>query len=111
MTNQSSVAFMSKKVKEEFESLSAGKFENKKLYDFINRAIDDLKKEATCGVRIPKRLWPKEYVRSYGITNLWKYDLPNGWRLIYTIEADDVRIVSIILEWFDHKAYEQRFNY
>ncbi|MFT4309184.1 MAG: hypothetical protein ACMXYL_01710 [Candidatus Woesearchaeota archaeon] len=50
-------------------------------------------------------------IRNYRITNLWKYDLPSGWRLIYTIKTDEVMIISVILEWFSHKDYERRFNY
>jgi len=111
MNKEIYVAFISKKLKEEFETLKEGKFEDKELYEFINRAIDDLKVNSTCGIKIPKNLWPKDYITKYGITNLWKYDLPNGWRLIYTIEADEIRIMNIILEWFDHKEYERRFGY
>jgi len=81
------------------------------LYKFIDRAIDDLKQNPTCGIKIPKKMWPKVYVQKYRITNLWKYDLPNAWRLIYTVESDKVKIMSIILEWFDHKGYEKRFKY
>jgi len=105
------VAFISKKLKEEFEALKEGKFQDKQLYTFINRAIDDLKINPTCGTKIQKKLWPKEYIKKYKITNLWKYDLPNGWRLIYTIEADEVKIMNVILEWFGHKEYERRFKY
>ena len=105
------IAFISKKLKQEFESLKQGKFEDKELYNFIGRAIDDLKKNPTCGIKIPRKLWPKAYIQKYGLTNLWKYDLPNAWRLIYTIETDEIRIVNIILEWFDHKDYEKRFKY
>ena len=92
-------------------SLKTGKFEDKKLYEFIDRAIDDLKKSPTCGTKIQKKIWPKEYKKKFGINNLWKYDLPNAWRIIYTIETDEVTIVSIILEWFSHKGYEKRFKY
>ncbi len=81
------------------------------MYKFIDRAIDDLKQNPTCGIKIPKKMWPKVYVQKYRITNLWKYDLPNAWRLIYTVESDKVKIMSIILEWFDHKGYEKRFKY
>ncbi|MAG08268.1 hypothetical protein CMO89_02250 [Candidatus Woesearchaeota archaeon] len=105
------VAFISNKLKEEFESLKEGKIQDQNLYKFIDRAMDDLKLDSTCGTKIQKRLWPKEYIRKYGITNLWKYDLPNAWRLIYTIESDEVKIVNIILEWFDHKSYNKRFKY
>jgi Txe/YoeB family toxin of Txe-Axe toxin-antitoxin module len=105
------VAFISEKIKKEFESLKEGKFEDKKLYEFISRAINDLKKNPSCGIKIPKKLWPKEYFQGGNITNLFKYDLPNSWRLIYTIKEDEIRIVNIILEWFSHKEYEKRFGY
>ena len=111
MKKEISVAFISKKLKEEFESLKEGKFEDKQLYKFIDRAIDDIKQNPTCGIKIPKKLWPKIYIQKYEITNLWKYDLPNAWRLLYTIETDEIRIMGIILEWFDHKEYEKRFSY
>ncbi len=105
------VIFSEKKLEISFEELKEGKFEDKKLYEFINRAINDIKKEPICGVKIPKKLWPKTYIQNYGITNLWKYDLPNAWRLVYTIKEDEIRILSVILEWFDHKDYEKRFKY
>lgn len=105
------VTFITKKLESVFEELKEGKFEDKKLYDFIDRAIKDLKISSVCGIKIPKKLWPKAYIQNYEITNLWKYDLPNGWRLIYTIKTDEVMVLTIILEWFDHKEYEKRFNY
>jgi len=111
MNKTINVAFISRKLKEQFETLKSGKFEDQQLYKFIDRALDDIKKEPTCGIKIPKKLWPKTYVQKYDLTNLWKYDLPNAWRLIYTIESDEIRIMSIILEWFSHKEYEKRFNY
>lgn len=104
------VTFVEKKIENDYELLREGKFEDKKLYDFIHRAINDLKTNND-GTKIPKQLWPKIYIQKYGITNLFKYDLPNGWRLIYTIKTDDVMILNIILEWFTHKEYERRFNY
>jgi len=33
--------------------------------------------------KFPKKLIPKEYVK-----NLWKYNLPCAWRLIYSIESN-----------------------
>jgi len=111
MNKELYIAFISKKLKENFESLKSGKFEDKKLYNFIDRALDDIKNSPTCGKKIQKKLWPKEYIKKYQITNLWKYDLPNGWRLIYTIETNEIKIMSIILEWFDHKEYSKRFKY
>ncbi len=111
MNKQNHVAFITQKLKEQFQCLKEGKFEDQQLYKFINRALDDLKQNSSCGIKIPKKLWPREYVQKYNIPNLWKYDLPSAWRLVYIIESDEVKIVSIILEWFSHKDYEKRFHY
>ncbi|HLD19210.1 MAG TPA: hypothetical protein VJB90_04325 [Candidatus Nanoarchaeia archaeon] len=105
------VAFADKKIEKSFESLKQGKFEDKQLFEFISGAVQDLKKNPMCGLKIQKKLWPKDYVKKHGITNLWKYNLPTGWRLIYTIKTDEVMIINVILEWFSHKDYERKFKY
>ena len=64
------VAFITPQLKQEFDSLKEGKFEDKKLYEFIDRATEDIKKDHTCGTKIKKQLWLKEYIKQYGITNL-----------------------------------------
>lgn len=102
------VGFIDQEVREEYDK---AREENPQLFRFLERATNDLKENPLCGTKIPKNLWPKEYVRKYSIDNLWKYDLPNAWRLIYTISKDQVKILAIILEWFDHKDYEKRFGY
>lgn len=108
MIKASKVVFISQELEDNFNSL--------KLDDPIKkamiRAIQDLKQNAFSGIQIPKRLFPKEYIIKYGINNLWKYDLPRGWRLLYTVTADnEVDLISAILEWFDHKDYERKFGY
>jgi len=105
------VAFIDEKIKRDFESLKGGKFEDEKLFGFIKRAISDLKENPACGAKIQKDRWPKRYIQDYQITNLWKYDLPNSWRRIYTLDTDEVKILAFVLEWFDHKSYEKRFGY
>lgn len=105
------VAFGEKKLEVVFNNLNKGKFEDKQLFEFINRAISDLKSNPMCGTKVPKKIWPKEYIKKFTITNLWKYDLPNSWRIVYTIQTDEVMILNVILEWFDHKEYERRFKY
>jgi hypothetical protein len=45
------------------------------------------------------------------IDNLWKYDMPSAWRLLYSLKTEEIEIVAIILEWLDHKNYERRFGY
>ncbi len=98
-------------MKRAVEELEKGKFEDAQLAIFLQRAIDDLKQNPFCGIRIQTRLWPKEYTQKYGINNLRKYDLPNGWRVIYTIRGNEIEIISIIIEWLSHKEYERKFGY
>ena len=102
------VAFVDEKTKKAFEKL---KEEDPKLHKFICRAIDDLKKDPFVGISIPKKLIPKIYIKKYSVNNLWKYNLPEAWRLLYFVVGDQVKIVSIILEWLTHKEYERRFGY
>ncbi len=44
------VLFVDDKTKEAYDKLKSGKFEDRELYDFINRAIDDLKKNPRIGI-------------------------------------------------------------
>ena len=108
MIKPSKVVFISDKLEESFNSLKT----DDPIKKAIIRAIHDLRQNAFSGIQVPKRLIPKEYVQKYGINNLWKYDLPKGWRLLYTITADnEVELISAILEWFDHKNYEKTMKY
>jgi len=105
---KSEIQFASDKVKKAFEKLRK---ENPKLHKFISRAFKDIKDNVFCGIQIPKKLIPKEYLSKFGIKNVWKYNLPGAWRLIYSLEGKNLIILSIVLEWMDHKTYERRFNY
>lgn len=108
MIKPSRVVFISDELQNSFESLPEDDFVKKSLV----KTIKDLKQKAFAGIHIPKRLIPKEYIRKYGINNLWKYDMPKGWRLLYTVTSEnEVELISAILEWFDHKGYERRFKY
>tara|TARA_Y100000034_G_scaffold126118_1_gene176877 strand:+ start:169 stop:516 length:348 start_codon:yes stop_codon:yes gene_type:complete len=105
------VAFVNDSLREAYNKLKDGKFEDKELYGFVSRAIDDLKKNPLCGDRVPNKQIPKEYLKRFGVNSVWKYNLPNAWRLIYTVVGDEVKIVSMILEWMSHKDYNRRFRY
>lgn len=109
---KSEIIFANEKILSSLENLKNSKTEDKKLYEFLIRAFEDLENNAFCGIQISKKLIPKEYHKKYGqLNNLWKYNLPNAWRLIYTIKNDEVMVLSIILEWMTHKEYEKRFKY
>ena len=108
---KSEIKFASKRVKESFKELEHTRTEDKKLYKWICRAFEDLEENAFCGVQISKKLIPGVYFEKYGIDNLWKYDLPKGWRLIYSVADGEICVLSIVLEWMCHRDYERRFGY
>ncbi len=108
---KSKVIFADEKVKQAFEKLKDSNTEDINLYNWLNRAFKDIEENSFCGLHISKKLIPKEYSQKYGINNLWKYNLPNAWRLLYSIGKDELIIVAIVLEWLSHKDYERRFKY
>ena len=103
----SKVRFSDEKIQRAFEKLKEGTGDEMELYSWLIRAFEDIEKNAFCGIQVPKRLIPKEY----NVTNLWKYDLPSAWRLLYSIENQRIYVVSIVLEWMTHKEYERKFRY
>ena len=107
----SNIRFAEKSIQKAFYKLKEGDDSERELFKFINQALDNIEENAFCGIQIPKKLIPKEYALKYMVKNLWKYDLPKGWRLIYSIVNDEIVVVSLILEWFSHKEYERKFNY
>ena len=104
---KSNIIFGDVKLKKEFDKIL-----DENLRKQLKKAIDNIEENSFCGIQIPKRLIPKEYNKRFGnLTNLWKYNLPDAWRLIYTIKNNEISILSILLEWMDHKTYEKRFKY
>ena len=108
MIKPSKVVFISDKLERNFNKLN----DSDPLKKGIKRAIKDLRENSFCGEQIAKRLIPKDYIRKYGINNLWWYHLPNAWRLLYTVTPENkVELISAILDWFNHKEYERKMRY
>lgn len=73
---------------------------------------DTLKENVFAGEAIPKRLIPRELRERCGITNLYRYRLPEGYRALYTlIYIEGVGVCPIILELLSHREYERLFRY
>jgi hypothetical protein len=101
------VIFADERIEKDFNSLR----EEDWLKKAIRRAIVDFKENAFCGERIKKELIPKFYIQKYEIDNLLWYPLPNAWRLVYSVFANEGTLIAMIIEYFDHKNYERRFGY
>ena len=65
------------------------------------------------GDPMAKKLIPKEYVTKYGVTNLFRVELPNCWRMLYTLTNDEkeVEIIAFVLDIMDHRKYDTKFGY
>ena len=107
----SRVVFADASLKQAFDLLRTGTSEERRLHEWLCQAFLALRENAFAGKQVPKRLIPKRYRTEYGATNLWKYNLPGAWRLIYTVKGSEVEVLSVILEWLPHKEYEKRFGY
>ena len=106
---KSIIRFEDYKLRQAFYKL---RVKNPSLFKQVNHALDKIEQNAFSGIQIPKRLFPPKW-RIY--TNLWKYNLPGGWRIIYTMAPPDrkgeIIVLAIILEWIPHKEYEGLFKY
>lgn len=45
------------------------------------------------------------------VRNLYKLELPDGWRALYTVGSRGVQRVAMVLEVADHKRYERLMGY
>lgn len=100
------VRFYDQKVKREYLKLEK---KNQMLFQWVKNGIEKLSHNLRAGIQIVPI--PKYYLRKFpDIDNLWKLRLPKGWRLLYTVTQDEVRVMAIILEWASHKIYERRLK-
>jgi hypothetical protein len=79
----------------------------------VNHKIELIKANPHYGDPIAKNLIPKEYILKYGVNNLFRVELPNFWRMLYTLTngGTNLEIVSFVLDIIDHKVYNKKFGY
>jgi len=106
-----SIYIACEEIKQQYLSLEKGTYEEKILYSLLNKAIETLVENVFCGIQIPKKQIPKKYLMAYGISNLWKINISSSYRLVDTVASAGDGTIAVIIEWFDHKEYESRFNY
>ena len=72
--------------------------------------IDILKENPQFGDPVAKRLIPKEFIQQE-IQNLYRAELSNYWRLLYTLEGTELEILAFVLSIVDHKEYDKLFGH
>ena len=85
----------------------------KTILNAINKKVELIKANIHYGDPISKKLIPEEYKQKYGITNLFRVELPKYWRMLYTLTNNDteVEIIAFVLDIIDHKDYDKKFGY
>ena len=81
------------------------------IFRSIERVKGWLKDNPFVGDQVKKGQIPDYYVEKYGVTNLWRIELSDYWRLGYTIQSNEVEIIDFVLGIMDHKEYDKRFGY
>ncbi|MBN2251544.1 MAG: hypothetical protein JW724_05685 [Candidatus Altiarchaeota archaeon] len=79
----------------------------------IQKKKDLIKDNPHYGDPVAKKLIPEEYRRKYGITNLFRVELSNYWRMLYTLTAGEtqIEIIAFVLDITDHRTYDKKFGY
>jgi len=84
--------------------------EARSILSSIERVKTILKENPQYGNPISRRLIPKELI-AQGIQNLYRAELSNYWRMLYTVEGNRVEIFLFVLNIVDHKDYNKLFGY
>ena len=84
--------------------------ESQSLLNSIERVTKILKSNPQHGDPIPKRLIPNSLTKE-GIQNLYRVELSNFWRMLYTIEGTKIEILVFVLKIMNHKEYDKLFGY
>ena len=81
------------------------------LLTAINRLFEVIISNPFYGENAKKDLIPKEYRQKYDANNLFIADLPDYWRMIYTLESDEIEIIAFVLDIIDHDEYNKKFKF
>lgn len=80
------------------------------ILNSIDRIKVILQDNPQYGDPIPKRLIPDELTKQ-GIKNIYRAELSNYWRMLYTIEGNKIEIFVFVLKIVNHKEYNKLFGY
>jgi|SRR3989344_6991074 len=84
--------------------------ESQSILNSIERLKGILKDNPQFGDPIAKKLIPKSFI-DLGVQNLYRVELSNYWRMIYTLEGNKIEIFLFVLNIVDHKNYNKLFGY
>jgi len=79
----------------------------------VDKKVELIKANPHYGNPISKKLIPQEYRERYGINNLFRVELPNRWRMLYSLTDSEtkIEIIAFVLDLIDHPTYNKKFKY
>ncbi|MBI2628866.1 hypothetical protein HYW74_02190 [Candidatus Pacearchaeota archaeon] len=77
----------------------------------IKQKIEFIINNPFYGDPIAKNLIPEEYKNKYGAINLFRVELSQFWRMLYTLKGDKIEVVAFVLDIIDHPTYDKKFGY
>ncbi|MBU4069983.1 MAG: hypothetical protein KJ646_03290 [Nanoarchaeota archaeon] len=79
----------------------------------VRQKVDLIKANPHYGNPVAKKLIPNEYKEKYNTVNLFRIELPNFWRMLYTLTEGEtqIEIIAFVLDIIDHKTYNKKFGY
>ena len=85
----------------------------KTILNAINKKVELIKTNPHYGHPISKKLIPQEYIDKYDVKNLFRVELPNFWRMLYTLTdgESEIEIIAFVLDLIDHSIYDKKFGY
>ncbi|MFQ5406372.1 MAG: hypothetical protein ACE5DI_04410 [Candidatus Micrarchaeia archaeon] len=83
------------------------------ILNALNKKVELVKANPHYGDPVAKKLIPREYLTKYGVKNLFRVELPNFWRMLYTLTdgETEIEIIAFVLGVLDHKEYNRKFGY
>lgn len=79
----------------------------------VDKKVELIKANFHYGEPIAKKKIPEEYKIKYGVKNLFWVELPNYWRMLYTLKdgETDIEIIAFVLDIMDHDTYDKKLKY
>jgi len=102
------IKFVDKSLEKVFNELK----DNDSVKKALVKAFKNIKENSYCGRNVKKKLIPKKFIEKYKINNLWIYNLPSAWRLLYSLTTSgEIELIAVVLNWMNHKDYERLFRF
>ena len=115
--NKKVIVVYSKDVEKTLNYLIATKEKNKinkSIYNSFISKLELIKNNPVCGDKIPQIKIPKEYILKNRINNLFRLELSNYWRCLYSLideKNNKIEIIAFVIDCIDHNQYNKKFKY